>query len=295
VEIIGSNIFARGNFSIGASNFSVAEWDGKKWTDSKPLFQPSSVGSNGSDIYAVDDRGNLYELKLHSGSWSLLGYVSGWGTGGHAIAIEDSTCYALGDRVWKFSGTNKSSLGGSAYESIGAGNNHVYVSNYDDHRIYVDSNSLWSRLPGKLMPLNRHGTVIPTYVAALRGVNKALYIGGRFSAIDSTKLEPYGVAKWDGAQWLSLNGSPDTVMVSAISNDEQGNIFVVQEYEDKSTLSEWNSQNWTLLGTFISATYGYSYINSISCRNGVIAVAGSFTHVNGIPSNNIALLRMHRQ
>ena len=114
-----------------------------------------------------------------------------------------------------------------------------------------------------------------------------VYAAGDFSAVGSTPLTSYGVAKWDGTQWSSVGTLSGTNKVTAVAVDPSGNLYI----GEPNALMEYNGTNWTTVASTGGGFGNAGIIRTIAVSANHLAIGGDFTSVNGATANYVSILR----
>ena len=259
-----------------------------------PLFHPAenaqanlnnivyAVAVSGSNVYVGGDFTDAYGIaaadyivKWNGSAWSALG-DNGAGNGSlnggvWAIAISGSNVYVGGhfyhvnnhgsvlpgaDYIAKWNGANWSSLGDN-----GASNGSL---NSDVQSIAIDSaNNVYAG--GYFYDVNNHGA----------------YIG----AADY-------IAKWDGANWSALGGTPLNAPVTVVAANgltvyAGGNFTNAGGVAAADYIALWDGATWSALGSngagdgsLTVSGYPYIWVYAIAFVDSDVYVGGNFLHVN---------------
>ncbi|MGY6630337.1 MAG: choice-of-anchor D domain-containing protein [Wenzhouxiangella sp.] len=122
-----------------------------------------------------------------------------------------------------------------------------------------------------------------------------LVIAGSFSQIDDLAFN--GIARWTGETWSSIDPSGADGLSSSIRTLQvyQGELFAGGRFiqvdgTPVNDLVRWNGSQWLPVGSVsgLSAGFPTTSIDSMVVHQGALYVGGNFTHVGGIPANNIA-------
>jgi hypothetical protein len=134
--------------------------------------------------------------------------------------------------------------------------------------------------------LGTGGLDFPVYDLEVDPVRDELYVGGRFTYAGGIQCN--GIAKWDGADWHSLDSgthSGGNVNTVFYFNNE---IYVGGRFDSiggvaAKNIAKWNHFNWEALGSGFNAT-----VHKIYAFNGEIYAGGNFDSSGSQFIRNIA-------
>lgn len=114
-----------------------------------------------------------------------------------------------------------------------------------------------------------------------------LLVGGYFMNAGATPAR--GVARWNGTAWSPLGNGP-TTFPNDIAVQPNGNVMIVSRY---GGVELWNGVTWQQIGASTTLASGSGPIpgtvEAVGWAFGRFWVAGTFTHMNGIPIPNSAI------
>jgi hypothetical protein len=139
-----------------------------------------------------------------------------------------------------------------------------------------------------------------SFIAFDNGTGSALYAGGSFTSIGGTTA--YGIARWNGAQWSSIDtpllpGYPGSISAQAVFDDGSGPALyaggvyahILAVYP---VVARWNGgASWTYLPALMPSTSGHWVHALLAFDDGsgpALYVGGSFDHAGGVPALDIA-------
>jgi len=283
----GPALYVVGEFTNvgGISAGRIAKWDGLKW---------SSIGSINNIVNAivVHDDGNGPAIYV-GGKFTNAGGVSAYGT-----AKWDGTSWSSLGPISEIKclesfddGTGPALYAGGDFTSINGGTSSA-------KRIAKWDGTSWSAVgsgfnDGRVYSIEVHDD----------GTGPALYAGGTFWVAGTINV--FGVAKWDGSDWMSLaggmsDGSTSFDISSLFSYDDGNNAGLVAAGRfssaggtPASSIAIWNGTTWNPLGDGIwrDGTPGSVYAatsHSADQSSPSLYVAGYFDTAGESQANNIA-------
>lgn len=189
--------------------------------------------------------------------------------------------------AWSAMGSLPALPGGGA-RCLAVMTNGDVVAGFDE--VYRWNGSAWVALGSLAHPFFSYPT---TYALAvlpngdLVAAGRDLYAGGILGTM----------ARWNGATWLPMSGPslPPFYggVVSAVAVRAGGNLVAAVNSNPIGTtgngyIHEWNGSAWTQLATLSSPSSPSGTATLLVLANGDVAVAGSFTDLNGAPMGNLA-------
>lgn len=258
--IAGGQFYGAGN---GSANH-VARWDGTQWY---PLGT-GIAGNSGVQSLAVAGNGDL----LVGGSFFQAGSVSTQG-----VARWNGTAWsALGGGL---AGAVVSALLVLPNGDVLAGGSIQPMAGYGANLVRWDG-ATWSTVAPSA----------PVVASLARLGNGDLIACGAFDHVG--QVAAVGLAAWNGVQWRSLGTGWDGA-VQALHTLPNGNLVAGGEFTQAGAvpargLAVWDGA-WAPLGAGVSRTNGTARVTSLATQaNGELVVGGEFTHVGGLPANNVA-------
>jgi hypothetical protein len=279
LAISGNSLYVGGGFSTAGGNKAhyLASWNGTSW---------DSVGTSATDIAGT------YVYSILPAGNSL--YIGGAFTTAGTITVNNIA-------MWN----------GTSWSAVGAGvNGNVYDLTFYGGSLYVTgsfaaaglsavnnvaavdtSTDTWSALgTGSNVGVN----VSPSYSEQVAVANGKLYLPGNFSTAGG--VSALGIASWNGTNWSSLGGSPNSpdgnVYALALSGS---NIYVGGSFPTAGSVQannvavfNTNTYAWSSLGTG-TANGVDAQVNTIVVLGSDVYVGGNFVHAGGNPVNYIAM------
>jgi hypothetical protein len=251
----GEALYAAGWFRVAgdtAANY-VAKWDGTAWS---PLLGPSGNGTNLQiSALAVFDDGTG-PLLYAAGEFTMAGgisanYIAKWDGAGWSPLVGPS-----GTGIATMPGGSEVALAvfdDGLGPALYVGGRFLIAGGVTVNNIAKWNGSSWSALVGS------SGTGIPgsySSVTAMAvfddGSGPALYVSGNFAAAGG--IPASGMARWDGAEWSGLPGSPEhnpPARVLAVFDDGNGpalyagGTFYDVGDVDARGIAKWDGAAWT--------------------------------------------------
>jgi len=280
----GPALYAGGNFTIagGVAVPRIARWNGSIWEtlNGLPNFTNGPVHS-----LATYDDGNGVALYI-GGSFTQLAGVST-------------------NRFAKWDGSNLSSSGslvGSVHAMTvfhGRTGPLLYLGGSFDASIFSQHHiGVFSGVG--VTPL---GAGLTSYVNALAefddGTGPDLYAAGFFLTASPGFETEKGVARWDGAKWISLGARLDRDAWSLDVFDDGGGdaLYVGGRFKTAGGLSansiaKWDGTSWSALQGGLTgrgfSTYVFALTTFDDGGGSALYAGGRFTTADGIPASNIA-------
>ncbi|HUI28820.1 MAG TPA: hypothetical protein VLX91_01295, partial [Candidatus Acidoferrales bacterium] len=319
----GGNLYVGGSFTTagGGSVSDIARWDGSSWhalgsgVDNVVYALGVSGGylyAGGSFTHAGGD--TAHNIASWNGTnWSYVGKskidvsntVEALVFAGSSLYIGGSFTTAGGITVNGIAKWN-----GTAWSAVGAGvSGNVYYLTFYGSKLYVagsfitaglstvnniaavdTSTNTWSAL-GTGSNVGTNGIIEWPEMGVANG---KLYIAGQFSTAGGISAK--GIASWNGTNWSSLGGSPNSpggsVYALALSGS---NIYVGGSFPTAGSIQTNNiavyntsTHTWSSLGTG-TANGVDNQVYTIAVSTGSVYVGGAFTHAGGNPANHIAM------
>ncbi len=123
----------------------------------------------------------------------------------------------------------------------------------------------------------------------LKFVGNTLYAGGSFTNVNG--VPAYGLAKWDGTTWSSLNF---TGLVSALAV-EGNNLYVGGSYTNAggvtaTNIGYWDGNAWNAMGPGVTLSSAFGHVlRAVAVNAGQVYVGGFFTNCGNQFTTNIAV------
>ncbi len=298
-----------GGFYNGITNNQIDIWDGTNWSSipglSGGLATVRCLAWQGNSLYV----GGVFS---RAGTASVAGLArwdgtNWWDVGGfrgspYSLAVIGDNLYAAGNitNIGSVLATNVACWNGSSWSAMGPGlgrtlpygqfvqclcvfNGQLYASGYFTNSGATLLNGIarwdganWQPVGGGLLSGSYPGSG-----TAMAADSTALYVGGNFNhagAATSTNI-----ARWDGANWSSLNPGIDIYPLSLQpvgSYLYAGGSFGKAGGINVSAFARWNGSAWESVGGVNNNVY------AVAADGANIYVGGPFTSASGYVSVN---------
>jgi hypothetical protein len=320
IQLVGTNLFLGGNFTSiqGTPVRNIARWNGSSW-------QPLAAGAAGEISTTVSwltsDGTNLIAAGdfIRAGSAGVLGIAKWNGVEWSALNGPNTKGLFLGSRTMTFSGTNLILCGsfnvaggivankiarwdGSNWNTLGDGlDGNVSCILENGGNIYVggtftNAGGVSARRVARWDGFNwtAMGAGFNSNVAALVVHNGEIYAGGTFSKRGDNTGFYYGIAKWNGSDWLDLgqinawriNNAFNALASDGVNLYAGGNYlidFSAVNGGSAENIARWDGSFWNSMGNGLSNT-----VNALALGNGILYAGGSFTNSGALRVNRMA-------
>ncbi|MEM7030609.1 MAG: Ig-like domain-containing protein [Chloroflexota bacterium] len=116
------------------------------------------------------------------------------------------------------------------------------------------------------------------------------YVGGSFVGED--EIDVRYIARWDGRSWQNV-GAGTNGNVYALATDGTdlyvGGDFSLAGTSALDSIARWDGTQWQPVGSGEGLNSGLNRINSLVFDDGKLYVGGSFTSIDNVPANNVAV------
>ena len=259
------NLYAGGNFKYAFIETqtilnSIAVWNGSIWNAlGTGLANGNDIGT--ANTISVDSYNNIY----------VGGFFTSAGTVANTSGIakwNGSVWSALGEGVNINLSTYVNTSAIDSSNNLYIGGNFTFVKQTNSTPITVNGIAKWDGTNWYALGLGLVDGDVQTLV--VDSSNNNLYIGGSFTQVeqtDGTKIDVYGIAKWDGSVWskvgsgfkiLKNNFFNNNATVTALEFDSSKNLIacgIFEKLQDNSkflyNIAKWNGTNWNSVGNGI--------------------------------------------
>jgi hypothetical protein len=263
LAVEGAKVYACGLYSTPAvteTNF-VEVWDGARWN-----YIP---GLEGTTV--------IFDFAFLGGEMYVAGVFSRAGTN-----------RAPGLARWN----------GSRWSDVGGFAGAVLTAVSDGSKLYVGGaftnagnviatnvacwdGSQWSAMSGGLGASASLGAEVDV----LHFHQGVLYAGGDFT--NSGPASVRRLARWDGNNWLEVDGGADATVYSLASQDTSllvGGSFTVAGSTPANRIARWDGSNWSALGSGMNNT-----VSALGVVGNLVYAGGSFTNAGGVRALRFAV------
>ena len=282
LAVYNDELIAGGDFAAagGISVNRIGRWDGTQWA--------SLTSSSGTGMDTGIDR-EVRAVTVYDGELIAAGFfttVSGimvnriarW-NGSQWASLDGPEGTGVNNWVLALTVYNGELIAGGAFSTAG-GVPANKVARWDGSR--------WASLDGP----SGSGVTSSGGVSALTVYEGELIVGGQFTSAGGVTVNQ--IARWDGAEWRSLDGPTDVgvageVNALAVYNGEliAGGSFFTAGGVTVNRIARWNGSEWAALSG-PSGTGLDSSVRALIVYNGELIAGGSFTQAGGVTVNHIA-------
>ena len=256
--VYNNKLHVSGSYELNGQRY-ISQWDGSDWTTGtqEASFSWETV-SNGT---------SAYDFQKDQGA---------------TFPYDSSTVYKYNGTTWDaIAGFQDKGNTTEQVTSLAVDNSTVYVATHEIGSFVFDAKAWVYKYDGGTM------TELKGASGQLQGtITKLLWVGSTLYGLGEIQLfKGYcGMVKWNGTDWETMTevgfGANDQNPVMDAVTDKNGNLYVAT----KKAVFKYDGTTATKLGTVDGA------INTIAIMGDKLFLGGSFDKVDGVASNNFAVL-----
>lgn len=294
LAVAGSTVYAGGNFHAAGTTplYSLARWNGSAWSGVGGSGVASSFGFAGTVTAMAVSGTNLYISgsfdKVGGTVATLNGTMSG-GVNAHNAAVWNGTSWSMLGAGLAHGALGLAYVGGKLYAlgSFGSSGATSIITAWDG--------TGWNAVGAGLSGVGGSGSVVAS--------GTSVVAAGAFTADGTGRVVLNGVGKWNGTTWtgygLGMNSVVGSLLVSGTTVYAAGG-FTNAGYTAANSIASFNGTKWTALGgTGTSGPTNWCGPSDtqgvctmvVDPNTGYLYVGGTFTSINGVAANHVAVFR----